>query len=198
VGDLYLVERNGIFCVHGTINGRRIRASCRTSDPARAKIFLEDLRREHISGWRESYDNPEVSWKFMSNALYGRHRQSAIVRRIPFQIKAADIFGLMNETDFCCAVSGIPFSKKAKFGNGQMDPWAPSVDRIENRHGYLKDNVRVVCVIANIAMNQWGYDALLRLSKAVVRNAAGVTPELTHQSYNSEDQSYKPLISIVK
>lgn len=197
MNDLYLVSRNGVYCVHGTISGRRVRVSCRTQNENEAKVFLGDLRREYLSGWRDGYDNQDISWKAVANAMNGRHRQSAIKRSIPFQINSADIYALMSEADFRCAISGIPFSKKADLG-GRMDPWAPSVDRIENRHGYVKDNIRVVCVIANMAMNQWGYDALLRLSKAVVRNAVTVAPELTHQLSNSDAEPGNQLIRLVK
>jgi hypothetical protein len=141
------------------------------------------MRREHIGGWREGYDSADITWKMVAMLACNRHRQSAKTREIPFQLKPADVYRLMETTDFCCAVSGIPFSKKAE-GLGHVDPWAASIDRIENRHGYLLDNVRVVCVAANLAMNQWGHDVLLRLAKGVVRNAALViredSPELTH------------------
>jgi hypothetical protein len=183
--DLYLVLREGIYCVHGTVAGKRIRVSCRTDNEFQAKTFLEDLRREHIGGWRDGYDNADVTWKAVAATVNNRHRQSAKARGIPFQIKTPDVYELMESTDFRCAVSGIPFSKKAG-QPGWADPWAPSIDRIENRHGYLRDNIRVVSVAANIAMNQWGYDVLLRLAKGVVRNANVVVPELT-QNVNKEN-----------
>ena len=86
----------------------------------------------------------------------------------------------MLETKFLCAVSGVPLSRTGAFA-GAPDPWAPSIDRIENRHGYLKDNVRVVSLVANLAMNRWGYDVMLRLAKAVVRNAGQPTPEASEE-----------------
>src|SRR3546814_15533675 len=47
-------------------------------------------------------------------------------------------------------------------------PFAPSLDRIDSGQGYLKGNVRLVCTIANFALNQWGDSVLRRLAHGVV------------------------------
>lgn len=183
-GDLYLVVRNGIYAVHGTIGGQRIRVSAKTSDHRQAQVFLEDLRHEHLSGWRDGYDDASVSWKSVAGIVCARQRGAAKKRGMIFDLTPSFVFAMMERADFRCSVSGIPFSKKAT-SLGEVDPWAASIDRIENRHGYLKDNVRIVCVAANIAMNRWGYDTLLRLAHGITRSALAVSPELT-QNLNSD------------
>jgi hypothetical protein len=40
-------------------------------------------------------------------------------------------------------------------GGKAKRPYAPNLDRIDPRHGYEPDNVRVVCAIVNFAMNAW-------------------------------------------
>jgi hypothetical protein len=48
-------------------------------------------------------------------------------------------------------------------------PFSPSIDRIDTVGGYTTDNVRLVCVAANFALNQWGDDVLRRLAHGVVK-----------------------------
>jgi hypothetical protein len=56
-----------------------------------------------------------------------------------------------------CAVTGIPLRWDLVWS-----PYSPSLDRIDNNGGYNVGNVRVVCVMANYAMNTFGADALLQ------------------------------------
>lgn len=67
-----------------------------------------------------------------------------------------------------CAVSGITFRlDELKAGVPHSRAFAPSLDRIDNDLGYTQGNVRLVCRIANFAMNTWGDGALLELSLGV-------------------------------
>lgn len=72
-----------------------------------------------------------------------------------------------------CAVSGLEFRNTA-VGNGRArHPFMPSLDQIEPGKGYTADNVRLVCVAANFAMNAWGLDTLIQVARGVVEQAAG-------------------------
>ena len=52
------------------------------------------------------------------------------------------------------------------FGTNRA-PFAPSIDRVNCARGYLFDNVRLTCQIANLAMNVWGAEVLASfISKA--------------------------------
>lgn len=176
--DFYLIERDGFYHLIATHDGKRIRKSLRTRNLGEAKIRLESFKRECLSGWRSSYDDPNMDWKEIAILVHKRHRLSSIERNIPFDLEPAEVYELMRLTGFKCAVSGIAFSKTMAPGRWR-DPWAPSLDRIENRHGYSIDNVRVVSLIANTAMNSWGYDALLRMARGVARSAVAVANEET-------------------
>lgn len=195
--ELYLVLRNGTYCLHGTFDGKRIRKSCGTKDLARAKVFLENVKREKVEGWREDYDRSDLDWKTVAKAMHDRQKGGALSRGIPFELNPAQIYSLMKTTGFRCAVSGVPFSKRtARYG--KRDPWGPSIDRIENGHGYTLDNARVVCVAANIAMGDWGADVLLRLARGIVRTANAVSEELTCDEHSGDTNPNKPLMQLVK
>lgn len=63
-----------------------------------------------------------------------------------------------------CEVSGIKFdlSKAEKV----MNPFSPSIDRIDNRRGYLKTNCRVICWALNAAFSHWGEATFAEIAKA--------------------------------
>lgn len=184
-GEFYLTERNGRFHANGMWDQKRIRVSCKTNRLDRAHLFLINLKRRYDSGFHEDYDDPNRDWKIVAELACGRQEASARKRGLPFELKPADIFQMMKETDFRCAVSGIPFAKRTVLG-GKRDPWAPSIDRIESSHGYSFENVRVVCLAANYAMNEWGIDVLLRLARGVIRSSTLVSRDEAHQKAGIE------------
>jgi len=177
-GTYRLVRRSDdprLLQINATIDGRRYRLGVGT-DVRQAKRKLFDFIAEMESGHRPRPDAPDIDWWAICQIMTRRQKNAAKGRGIPFSIGPQYVFSLMRETGFRCAVSGIPFSR-AERKTWEVDPWAPSIDRIDNHQGYLIDNVRVVTAAANYAMNRWGFDMLLRLAKGVVRNAGHVLPE---------------------
>lgn len=175
VGGLRLIRRGANWHVDGMMNGSRVRKSTGTGDLRIARVALDDIFTA-TQGWRPGEQSDDASWADVAKWVCSRHRIRAKEYGVPFDLTPGDIHALMRATEFRCSVSGIALTRKVG-PSATPDPWSASIDRIEPRHGYLKDNARVVCLAANIAMNQWGYDTMLRLSRAVVRNAAGVTAE---------------------
>jgi len=197
-GDFYLILRGGTYQVHGyNVAGRRIRVSCGTRELQEAKIFLENMKREYVGGWREDYDRADRSWKDVAKLIYDRQKPMAFKRGLPFELEPSDIYALMKSTGFRCAISGIPFAKRL-IKDGKRDPWAASIDRIENRHGYSVENCRVVCVAANIALADWGIDVLLRLSRGILKSSLVLSDELTPDRHRDEENQDKTLIRLVK
>lgn len=194
--DLYLILRGARYYLHGTVNGQRVRMACGTSDLVKAKLVLENVKRQHDSGWREQYALSDRDWKAVAEMMHDRQKRAAVARGILFELKPAEVYGLMKSTGFRCAVSGVPFAKRFAEG-GKRDPWAPSIDRIENRQGYTVENSRVVCLVANIAMSDWGLDVLIRLTRGVHRKSLAFTEELTPEWHKSDAKDDKPLIHLV-
>ena len=167
---LRLVRRGGHFYIHGTIERRLIRVTTGTGDLVKARNMLENMLIEHCGGWRLDLNSNDVSWMDVARWMCQRQRTSAKERGICFELVTADVYKEMERLNFRCAVSGISMSRRVG-PIASPDPWAASIDRIDNRHGYTPDNFRVVCLVANLAMNRWGYDVLLRLSKSVTQSA---------------------------
>jgi len=83
------------------------------------------------------------------------------------ELNVYHVLALLRDQDYECAVSGI--SLEPTFGTNELwNPWSPSIDRIDNRKGYVPGNVRITCIAANLAMGRWGEEALAKLAKHVV------------------------------
>lgn len=65
-----------------------------------------------------------------------------------------------------CELTGISFSG-ARVGGCLRRPWLPSVDRRDSRLGYLFSNSRLICVAANLALNEFGDEVLLTLARGL-------------------------------
>ena len=70
----------------------------------------------------------------------------------------ADMMTVWERCEGRCAVSGLEFSDSVVGTGRAKKPFAPSLDRIDRFRGYRPDNVRLVCVVANFAMNAWGQE----------------------------------------
>lgn len=68
-----------------------------------------------------------------------------------------------------CALTALPMDL-AKEDGAFRRPWAPSLDRIDNDKGYVEDNVRLVCVVANYAKGEWSENVFRTLVTAAARN----------------------------
>jgi hypothetical protein len=64
-----------------------------------------------------------------------------------------------------------------------------SVDRLNGRLGYVKGNVRLVCVAANLARNEWSDEDLIKLCEAIVEHAKSKTDETSNTSAGPVDGS---------
>ena len=108
--------------------------------------------------------------KTQSNEYAGilaRSRYRAAQRGIEFSLAPEDFYALVARANGRCMVSGVPFSTKYGEKKGQRKPFAPSLDRIKSSEGYHKDNVRLVCVIVNFALNEWGEAPFLDICSSV-------------------------------
>lgn len=89
-----------------------------------------------------------------------------------FSIDLDFIAAMYDQQQGRCAVSGIAF-ETGGYDGCRLRPFELSIDRIDSSRGYTKDNVRLVCKIANYAMGQWGEAALERLADAIVQKRDG-------------------------
>lgn len=83
----------------------------------------------------------------------GRQYKVTMLRKAKIRARKRNIYFDLNVDDIFigreCPILGIPFEVG-------KDNWqnSPSLDRINNNRGYEKDNVIVVCMMANSIKNQ--------------------------------------------
>ena len=85
-----------------------------------------------------------------------------------------------------CEVTGLRFTLEESKGL-RTRPYFYSIDRIDSSRGYTIDNVRMVCVAANYAMNAWGEEVFAEIARGFVFNRysalyGGVDLESRHPS----------------
>lgn len=83
-------------------------------------------------------------------------RKRANKSGIEYNITESEIKLIIDRANGCCEVTGIFFQLLRDRKPGERDPFMPSLDRIDSEKGYTFDNVRLVCIAANLAMNTWG------------------------------------------
>jgi len=101
----------------------------------------------------------------LAKRLYHDATKNARARGISFAL-AKDEFGVLwFNSEGRCALTRRKFDLEGvERGVWRRNPWAPSLDRIASAEGYCSGNSRLVCVAANIAMNEWGIDVLRELA----------------------------------
>lgn len=72
-----------------------------------------------------------------------------------------------------CALTGIEFEFDRSDEQKKRRPFAPSLDRIDYRGGYTKNNVRLVCSIVNIALSDFGDEAFDKMCRSYIRKTNG-------------------------
>lgn len=74
-------------------------------------------------------------------------------RGFKFQILSDDILEKLKGGK--CEATGIQFEYSTSGRKFVDNPFAPSIDRIDNSKGYTRDNIQLVCAIFNIAKNKF-------------------------------------------
>lgn len=134
----------------------RMRMALSGNDAAIAALE-KPSRPPREAGWA---DLPQ--W---ARVLYKAAKARSVKIDRPFLLTYDDMWWLVVESDGHCQLTGIAFDWR---GDGRRRPFAASIDRLDNARGYEAGNVRLVCAIANYAMNDWGELPLKIMARAIV------------------------------
>jgi hypothetical protein len=121
--------------------------------------------------WVRRHTQRNLSSRFVGivrNCLY-----RANARGIDFDIDGATLLELWKSQRGKCAYSRLPMTMwstdyHAK-GTGYRDPYVVSVDRIDNRKGYVPGNVVLCCLCVNLFKNRFELSVMKRVAKAIAR-----------------------------
>lgn len=76
-------------------------------------------------------------------------------KNIDFDLTIEFLQNLWDKQQGACALTGIVFQDSIE-DKHKRRPYIPSIDRMQSEIGYLKNNVRFVCVAVNMALFTWG------------------------------------------
>lgn len=96
--------------------------------------------------------------------LLNAARKRAIKKKLEFSL---DIHDILPQLEIgTCQLTGLSFQfeQTNKF---HKHPFSPSIDRINSKKGYTKDNIRIILSSLNIALSEYGEDHLIMLVKAM-------------------------------
>jgi hypothetical protein len=160
------------------------------------KIFKEKNPDYHERKGKEKYaykmvENPNFNreryLKNQNNFLEARDKWSRSVRgrmasirdsardrakaanRI-FDIDIDFLENMYNNQNGKCSLTGIDFTLDRNPDKKRVYmPWSPSLDRIDSSLGYTKENVRLVCVMVNLALNKFGDIAFDKMCRSYIK-----------------------------
>lgn len=88
--------------------------------------------------------------------LVSRSKRRANAKKIEHTLTTDFVRKMWEQQNGCCALTGISFEIPQDRTCGKGTPFAPSIDRIDCSIGYIESNVRLVCLIVNYALNEFG------------------------------------------
>lgn len=168
-----LSDRRSYFRRYGIgwVDAHRARAN-----EASKRRYETDPEKARKASHRWYVENPEKAreknrrWKTDNPALhlFNQCRRRAKDRHQECTITADDIEGML--APMTCSATGLPLTWGHE-GDSVRNPWAPSIDRVDGSKGYVPGNVRVVCVLYNLARNDFPDEAVMAMAKALAARA---------------------------
>src|SRR3989304_2436451 len=139
------------------------------------KNLLNDIEynRKRYNFYKEKYlESRDTSLRTIRGRLYNifdaarsRTKKGSLI----FEITLEDVLKIYEIQKGSCALTNIEFSLN-RLGRKSKNPFAPSLDRIDSDKGYTKENIRLVCVIVNLALNNFGDNAFDKMCRAYINN----------------------------
>lgn len=139
---------------------REAAARYRAKNPGRVKAQQASWKEANPTYYKDRLDQ---TW---ASRLLSRCRGSAKARGQECSLTMAEILDLFK--DMRCAVTGIELRLKWE-GSSRYNPWAPSLDRIDQSKGYVPGNVRPVCWAFNCARQDWPDEVVLAWASSFVQ-----------------------------
>jgi hypothetical protein len=140
------------FYVNSKGNRRHICKTCQRAAERSRKRSHPDTVSAQMKSWR---------LKRRGYALVNVAKHRAKTRSLGFNLDPTDIQKRIDAG--VCELTGITFNlTEARAWN------APSLDRIDPKRGYTKDNVRVILYAVNVMANTWGHQRITEIASAIM------------------------------
>jgi hypothetical protein len=92
-------------------------------------------------------------------------RTRARAKGLQFDLDLDYLLDMAARQEFRCALTGIEFFTRHKWP-GRVDPYTPSIDRVEPALGYIRGNVRLVAYAVNAMLLDWGEGLFVQIANS--------------------------------
>lgn len=138
-----------------------------TYDQQRSEIPLGTNLKKAAEKYKKLMGNDYFIPPAFIGKLHAAVRKNAKPRGIEVFITKDDILEMVTRSEGKCALTGIRFEFTALPG-ARIRPWIPSIDRIDSRLPYTKENCRLICASVNTALNQFGEGVLRAIAHGIL------------------------------
>lgn len=157
------------------------RAACKVCQQNGNKPWLQANRergRNYARRWREA--NPdklnECQVKYLETAA-GRAKSlwHAAHQRRPEGFTLTKEHVVRGVEKGFCPITGFKFDLSARYrsrSDRSKNPYAPSLDRLDNKKGYADENVIVVCAQVNMMRGEMSYPELAHFCRAILQHGS--------------------------
>lgn len=98
-------------------------------------------------------------------------RGRAKCKNLPIDIDLEYLIDLHEQQNGKCKLTKIEFTFNTRQDGQHFNPFNPSIDKIDSKKGYTKDNIRLVCVIVNLSLNEFGEDNFKLMCQSYINNS---------------------------
>jgi len=115
----------------------------------------------HMNHYQANMLKPD--WRLARLLSMAKNR--AMSKFLEFDLTLEFLMYLWEESKGCCSLTGQEFDLGHYGEKGQVNPKAPSIDRINPKLGYIKSNVRLITYHMNISLSDFGVEEFENLIK---------------------------------
>jgi len=129
-------------------------------EPRRLRVKGRNLARLSASAARE-----EIICRKVGRMIHPA-KIRATAKSMEFELSAVWCREALKKQAFKCAVTNIDFDHKPS-KRTNLNPYSPSLDRINTKIGYTKENTRIVLYAVNVMLMDWGVEAVAPIARVL-------------------------------
>lgn len=114
----------------------------------------------------EFRQTPRGSLYQVLEAIRGRAKKKGY--ELDFDLE--HLVSLFEQQSGKCVATGIPFDLSDTSRSKRFRPFSVSIDRIDSNGIYCKQNIRLVCVAFNLALNSFGEEVFEKIAKGYLES----------------------------
>lgn len=144
-------------------------------DKKNKEHYNKDNNKERYKKYQKEYLERRANFsKTIRGKLYDlleAARGRAKKNNLPIDINLDFLLDIYEQQQGRCKLTDLQFTFDVREQGKHFNPFNPSIDKINTKGGYTKDNIRLVCVIVNLALNQFGEDSFKIMCEAYINNS---------------------------